>query len=85
MGIEISGKSLKNFAAFLNMEFDDIVFVLNMFSNDNIPPITGRRPMGSGELKSLNQRIPSVKIAGFIVKSYESLFINETLVMWIGN
>jgi hypothetical protein len=42
-----------------------VVEVERMFMRETTPPIRGKMPYGSGALRSLNQRNPSVKIAGF--------------------
>ena len=41
-----------------------MVDVDKMFNSEITPPIRGRIPYGSGALKSLNHKNPSVKIAG---------------------
>ena len=43
-----------------------VVDVDRIFKRDITPPISGKIPNGSGALRSLNQRKPSLKIAGFI-------------------
>jgi len=42
---------------------DDVV---KRLSRETIPPSTGRIPVGSGEDISLNQSIPSLRMAGLI-------------------
>ena len=67
MGIDINGRSLRNLPNLRKLEFPPAVFVLITFSNENTPPTIGKIPVGSGELRSLNHNIPSVKMAGLIV------------------
>ena len=67
IGMEIKGMILNTFANFLNDELLPEVFVLITLSIENRPPIIGKIPVGSGELRSLNQSMPSVKIAGLIL------------------
>jgi hypothetical protein len=43
----------------------EVVCVERIFRRVIIPPNIGSKPYGSGALKSLNQKNPSVKIAGF--------------------
>ena len=54
-----------------------VVFVERMFNSEITPAIRGRIPVGSGELRSLNQRKPSVKMAGFSSNWKESLLTIE--------
>jgi len=68
IGIEIRGMTRMNFANFRKFAFPPVVLVLRILSMDKTPPITGRIPVGSGLLRSLNQRMPSVRIAGLISK-----------------
>ena len=77
MGMEMMGITLKNFENFRNYAFPPAVFVLRMLSRDKSPPMMGKMPVGSGELRSLNHRIPSVKMAGLILKLYDMLLIME--------
>jgi len=43
-----------------------VVDVDKIFSSDITPPISGKIPYGSGALRSLNHKNPSVKIFGQI-------------------
>ena len=63
------GKNLKNFLNFLKIGAPPDEDVCIMFKRDKAAPAIGRIPYGSGALKSLNHKTPSVRIAGFIVKS----------------
>ena len=51
-----------------------VVVVDRMLRSEITPAIRGRIPYGSGALKSLNHKKPSVKMAGLISKSKLSLF-----------
>ena len=68
IGIEIRGKILKNFENFLNCEFPPVVEVDKILSREKMPPTIGNIPVGSGDDKSVNQRTPSVRMAGYILK-----------------
>lgn len=54
-----------NLRSFLMVGVAVVVEVERMFMRETTPPIRGKMPYGSGALRSLNQRNPSVKIAGF--------------------
>ena len=69
IGTEIKGISFINFLNLLIILFPELALVLMMLMNDKHPPRIGRIPVGSGELISWNHNIPSVNIAGLIVKS----------------
>lgn len=57
---------------------------LMMLSSEKKPPMIGRMPSGSGELRSWNHKKPSVRMAGQIVKSYDSLLMSEMYTKWTG-
>ena len=65
----------------------DPVFALELItlSKENKPPMSGRTPNGSGELRSWNHKNPSVKIDGQMVKSYDSLLIKDMYTKCTGN
>lgn len=44
-----------------------VVEVVKMFIKLIMPPITGRIPVGSGELRSVNHQKPSFRMAGLIL------------------
>lgn len=65
IGIDNNGKILKNFENLRNYELlEAAVLELITLRKETRPPNKGRIPVGSGALKSLNHRIPSVSIAG---------------------
>tara|TARA_B110000305_G_C19337484_1_gene587345 strand:- start:748 stop:987 length:240 start_codon:yes stop_codon:yes gene_type:complete len=69
IGIDNKGKILKNFENLRNCELLEAeVLELTILRKEKRPPIRGSIPVGSGALKSLNQNIPSVRIAGYILK-----------------
>jgi hypothetical protein len=43
-----------------------VVEVVKIFNKLTIPPIIGRIPVGSGDDRSVNQKNPSLRIAGLI-------------------
>jgi hypothetical protein len=65
IGIEIRGIILKNLENFCICAFPPAL-ELKIFNIEKTPPNIGNMPYGSGALKSLNQNIPSVKMAGQI-------------------
>ena len=65
-GIDIKGKINKNFLNFLIVGFMLFVDVDKMFNNESIPPTIGNIPYGSGALRSLNHKNPSVIILGLM-------------------
>ena len=54
-----------NLLIFLMVGVTLVVEVDRIFRKLTIPPIKGRIPYGSGALKSLNQKNPSVSMAGY--------------------
>jgi hypothetical protein len=44
-----------------------VVEVVKMFIKLIMPPITGRIPVGSGELRSVNHQKPSFRMAGLML------------------
>lgn len=64
MGIEMSGMSMMYFRIFLMVTLELVVVVFIKLSKLTRPPKIGSMLHGSGELKSRNQRKPSVSIAG---------------------
>ena len=77
MGTEITGKILMSFENLRIVELAELALELRMLRSDIIPPMRGRIPVGSGDVKSWNQRKPSVSIAGQITKLYDSLLISD--------
>jgi len=55
------------FLSFLITELVLVVEVVKMFIRLIMPPTTGRIPVGSGELRSVNHQKPSFRIAGFML------------------
>ena len=53
------------FLIFLIVGVIVVVEVDIIFNRETTPPRSGRIPYGSGALKSLNQRKPSVRMFGF--------------------
>lgn len=53
------------FLSFLIVGVIVVVDVERIFKSDTTPPNNGKIPYGSGALKSLNQRKPSVRMFGF--------------------
>ena len=53
------------FLIFLIVGVTVVVDVDKIFNKETTPPSKGRIPYGSGALRSLNHRKPSVKILGF--------------------
>jgi len=43
-----------------------VVEVVKIFNNMTMPPATGKMPVGSGDDRSVNQSMPSLRILGFI-------------------
>lgn len=66
IGIDTRGKIFINFENLRIYEFPVAALEVEIFKYDIAPPIIGRIPVGSGLLRSLNQRSPSVKMAGLI-------------------
>ena len=54
------------FRIFLIVEFEFAVDDVKMLRSEMTPPITGRIPRGSGDERSLNHSMPSLRIAGLI-------------------
>ena len=68
MGTEIIGS---NFAIFENLRaigLEELALELRILSNEMTPPINGKMPVGSGAVKSVNHRYPSVSMAGHRMK-----------------
>jgi hypothetical protein len=53
------------FLSFLIVGVTVVVDVERIFRSEITPPINGSTPYGSGALKSLNHRKPSVRMLGF--------------------
>jgi hypothetical protein len=64
-GTETSGARYTYLLIFLIVGVSEVVEVDRMLSSEITPPMIGRIPYGSGALRSLNQRNPSVRILGF--------------------
>ena len=54
-----------NFLIFLKVELLLFVREVKKFRRETTPPSSGSIPVGSGDERSVNQSIPSFKIAGF--------------------
>ena len=66
---------------FLIIGFKLAVELELIFKNIKAAPAIGRTPKGSGELKSLNHKNPSVIIPGYLSKLYEKVFTREIHVI----
>ena len=64
IGTDIIGSILSILENFLAMALLELALLLSTFSRENTPPITGKMPVGSGDVRSLNHRNPSVSMAG---------------------
>ena len=66
IGIDNKGNTKRYLLSFLIVVVKFVVVVDMIFSSDTKPPTKGSIPKGSGDDRSLNQSIPSVRIAGLM-------------------
>jgi hypothetical protein len=66
MGTDKNGNTYMYFLIFLIVGVNVVVDADRILRKLTNPPIRGSIPYGSGELKSLNHKNPSVRIAGLV-------------------